>query len=159
MLINNIRLFFRKYDSVFKIKNYATSSKERKNKDVSYMIYHSLYTDFTSSVSVSSCFLLFFLLSNTFFLQRFLLQLLLPTFEVTSRPFRPSVISRCIGGSKLGGTFLLARGRERKSPRAFESSGTCTSTSYKAYRMRKIKCRMTNAAPRARNPPKFRDYN
>lgn len=65
-----------------------------------------------------------------FFLQRFLLQLLLPTFEVTSRPFRPSVISRRIGGSKPGRTLLPARERERKSPGAFESSG-CTSTSYR----------------------------
>lgn len=49
-------------------------------------------------------------------------------------------------------TSAGARKRERKSPGAFESSG-CTSTSYRRTECSpRIKCRMTNAAPRAGNP-------
>lgn len=133
------------------------------------MIYYSLYTDFTSKRdSVSSRFFHILhlhtpspslSLSNTFFLQRFLLQLLLPTFEVTSRPFRPSVISRRIGGSKPGRTFLPARRREeeRESRRGhLKVPGTPTS-----YRMLAVdvlpddECRTAGG----KTPPKFRDYN
>lgn len=49
-----------------------------------------------------------------FFHQPLLLQLLLPTFEVTSRPFRPSVTSDRAGGSKSGRHFCQCE-EERES--------------------------------------------
>lgn len=105
----------------------ARDTADRKNKDASCMIYRR-YTAIRPQVSplrapliflihsssprrhllpLSACNLLSASQSLFFSHQRLLLQLLLPTFEVTSRPFRPSVTSAACrtGGSKSGGHF------------------------------------------------------
>lgn len=67
--------------------------KTKKQKRVMYDL-SLLYTDLASSCWVSSSSsspLLLSIIYNFFFPLHPLLQLLLPTFEVTSRPFRPSV--------------------------------------------------------------------
>lgn len=123
------------------------------------MIYHSLYTDFI--FKRLSLFLppppppllcIIFFSQTLFFRSSFFLQLLLPTFEVTSRPFRPSVIFRRIGSSRIeaGKEHFCRRKRERKSPGAFESSGCTPISCRRTECTRRIKCRMTNVASRAR---------
>lgn len=111
-----------------------------------------------------------------FFLQQLLLQLLLPTFEVTSRPFRPSVTSPVIQTDRSReDIFTSAREEERESRRrALESSSVFllffSCTSVHREHSRRIK-RMTNAGKyththarththtAARNPRSFAKFH
>lgn len=107
--------------------------RDRKNKDASCMIYHRYTARSGHKRHLASSFLLSSLILSPpapsspaysflstslnhsfFFHQPLLLQLLLPTFEVTSRPFRPSVTSDRAGGSKSGRHFCQCE-EERES--------------------------------------------
>lgn len=93
--------FFGKYKSASRVKLWVSENRERvrKNKNASCMIYHR-YTPISPQALRLSLSPAFFTACNhpfsrspLFLAQQPLPQLLLPTFEVTSRPFTPSVIS------------------------------------------------------------------